>query len=142
MRMTTEQSNASEPYFCRRLPPVVSLAAITILAACASATQRNTPLAQLLAVASAETPPETIVITGTVTEIFQVRAKRPSQRNWGVTVRVEKVNEGKYSQPEFTFTVHSPARSNLEIGGRYTIEAKWTGQEYIVNDLRWYRRES
>jgi len=63
-------------------------------------------------------------------------------RNWAVKVRVEKVNTGKFSQPEFTFTVHSPAMDGLEVGSRYTIEANWTGKGYIVDDPHRFRREN
>jgi hypothetical protein len=89
--------------------------------------------------ASTEPPSEKIVQTGTVTAISQVYAPRPSLRNWGVTIRVEKVKEGKFSHPEFTFTVHSPAMAGLEVGRRCTIEATWTGQGYLVDDSRWMR---
>jgi gas vesicle protein len=88
---------------------------------------------------STEAPSEKIVLTGTVTAISQVYAQRPSLRNWAVTIRVEKVKEGKFSHPEFTFTVHSPAMAGLEVGRRCTIEATWTGQGYLVDDTRWMR---
>ena len=57
--------------------------------------------------------------------IFRVEAAPPSRRNWGVTVQVERVKAGKYTDPTFTFRVHSPARAGLEVGVRYTIEATW-----------------
>jgi hypothetical protein len=77
-----------------------------------------------------------VVLTGTVTAISQVDAKRPSRRNWAVTVQVETVRAGEYAQPVFTFTVHSPARTGLAVGRRYTIEAVWTGVEYVVDETR------
>jgi tRNA/tmRNA/rRNA uracil-C5-methylase (TrmA/RlmC/RlmD family) len=73
-------------------------------------------------------------------EFLLRKAKPPSTRNWAVTIRVEKVKEGKFSEPKFTFTVHSPARAGLEVGGRCAIEAIWTEQGYIVDDTRWMRR--
>lgn len=91
---------------------------------------------QPLTGASAAPSAKKLVLTGTVTAISQVYAKPPSLRNWAVTVRVEKVKEGKYSQPEFTFTIHSPARAGLTVGRRCTIEATWTGQGYVVNKTR------
>jgi hypothetical protein len=94
-------------------------------------------ITQSLTGASAEASVEKIALTGTVKAISQVYAKPPSQRNWAVTVRVEKVKAGKYSQPEFTFTIHSPARAGLAVGRRCTIEATWTGQEYVVAETRW-----
>jgi hypothetical protein len=38
-------------------------------------------------------------------------------------MRVEKVKTGKYTEPEFTFAIHSPARAGLKVGHRYTVEA-------------------
>ena len=72
---------------------------------------------------------------GTVTAISPT-GNWPSRRNWAVTIRVEKVKVGKFSHPEFTFAVHSPSRSGLEVGGHCTIEATWTGKGYLVNDTR------
>ena len=81
-------------------------------------------------------PPKKLALTGTVTAISQVYSKPPSLRNWAVTVRVERVKEGEHSAPEFTFTVHSPARAGLAVGRRCTIEATWTGQGYVVAETR------
>jgi len=89
-----------------------------------------------MAGAPAEPPSEKLVLMGTVTAISLSAAKRPSRRNWDVTIRVEKVKVGKFSHPEFTFTVHSPSMAGLEVGGHCTIEANWTGQGYLVNDTR------
>jgi hypothetical protein len=72
------------------------------------------------------------VLMGTVTAISPFAAKPPSLRNWAVPIRVEKVKVGKFSHHEFTFTVHSPSKAGLEVGGRCTIAATWTGQGYLV----------
>lgn len=136
MRKTTGQSNISGPHFCKWLPLAASLALITTLAAFASSLQRNTSTTQPLTGATAEPPAKKLILTGTVSAIIPINAPRPSLRNWAVTVRVEKVKEGKFSHPEFTFTVHSPARAGLEIGHRCTIEATWTGQGYVVAETR------
>ena len=72
---------------------------------------------------------------GTVTAISLVHP-RPPKRYWAVTVRVERVKSGKFSEPEFTFTIHSPARAGLAVGRRCTIEATWTGQGYVVAETR------
>jgi hypothetical protein len=93
-------------------------------------------ITQPLAGALAEPSAKKLVLTGTVTAISLFNAKPPSKRNWVVTIRVEKVKAGKFSQPEFTFTVHSPARAGLAVGRRCTIEVTWTGQGYIVDDTR------
>jgi len=91
---------------------------------------------QPLTGASAAPSPKKLVLLGTVTAISQINTPRPSRRNWAVTVRVERVRAGMYSQPEFTFTIHSPARAGLAVGRRCVIEATWTGQGYVVNDTR------
>jgi hypothetical protein len=82
-----------------------------------------------------------LLLTGTVMAIFRVEAAPPSRRNWGVTVQVERVKAGKYTDPTFTFRVHSPARAGLEVGVRYTIEATWNGREYEVDETRPIHRE-
>jgi hypothetical protein len=115
---TTGQSNISGSHFWRRLLPAASLAALTTLGAYASSAQRNAAPTQPMTGASAEPPSEKLVLMGTVTAISPV-AKRPSRRNWAVTIRVEKVKVGKFSHPEFTFAVHSPSRAGLEVGGHH-----------------------
>ena len=85
----------------------------------------------------AEPRVEELVIVGTVASISQVDAPPPSVRKWGVTVRVEKVKTGTYSEPTFTFTIHSPARSGVEVGLRCTIVATKKGPGgYLVSDTR------
>lgn len=91
---------------------------------------------QPLTGASAVPSAKKLVLTGIVTAISPIHARPPSRRNWAVTIRVEKVKAGKFSQPEFTFTIHSPARAGLAVGRRCTIEATWTGQEYVVDETR------
>jgi hypothetical protein len=90
-------------------------------------------ITHLLTDASAAQSEKKLELTGTITAIYPVRANPPSKRNWAVTIRVEKVKEGEYSKPEFTFTIHSPALARLAVGGCCAIEATWTGQEYSVN---------
>jgi hypothetical protein len=133
----TGQSNISGAHFCRRLLLAASLAALTTLAACALSGQRNTSPTKPMTGASAEPPSEKLVLTGTVTAISQAAGKGPSLRPWAVTIRVEKVKVGKFSHPEFTFSVHSPSMAGLEVGGHCTIEANWTGHGYLVDDMRW-----
>jgi hypothetical protein len=90
------------------------------------------PLAGALAAPSAKK----LALTGAITAISLIHANPPSRRNWAVTIRVEKIKAGKFSQPEFTFALHSPARVGLAVGCRCTIEAAWTGQEYVVAETR------
>jgi len=76
------------------------------------------------------------VLVGTVSKISQVTSRAPSRRSWAVTIQVEKTKAGTYSEPTFTFTMHSPARAGLAVGRRYTIEATWTGGKYVVDETR------
>ncbi|HKO94180.1 MAG TPA: hypothetical protein VJU61_23665 [Polyangiaceae bacterium] len=109
------------------------------------ASKRKRPAAVLMVIAigvaaqaALATPGvEEIVLTGTVTSIFQVIAPPGSDRHWGATLRVEKVKAGVYSEPTFTFTLHSPARSGVDVGGRCTIVATKAGEKgHFVYDTR------
>ena len=99
-------------------------------------------VSQPIAAVLATTPENKLVLTGTVTSIFQIDAPVPLVRHWSVTIRVEKVRVGKYEKPEFTFAIHSPARAGLQIGHRYTIEATWDGHEYIVKETVMMKEEA
>jgi hypothetical protein len=77
---------------------------------------------------------KTLVLTGTVASLYRVDTSPSSTKNWSVSLHVEKVKKGRYSEPTFTFRVHSPARAGLKLGSRYTIDAAWTGQEYEVSE--------
>jgi hypothetical protein len=83
-----------------------------------------------------------LVLIGTIKSIKLVDDPPLQRRNWAVTVRVEKVKTGIYSEPTFTFALHSPARSGVRVGRRCTIVATRTGQEaYVVSDTRWIECE-
>jgi len=73
------------------------------------------------------------VIRGVVTEIFPTGSVE-MMSEWGVTVRVEKVESGTYAQPEFKFAVHSPSLSGLLVGEHYKIIATASKSGYIVDD--------
>jgi len=89
---------------------------------------------QPMTAAFAASRAEKLVLTGTITSVFHIDTPPPSLRKWGVTMRVEKVKTGKYTEPEFTFAIHSPARAGLKVGHRYTVEAAWDGQRYLVKE--------
>jgi hypothetical protein len=42
----------------------------------------------------------------------------------------------------FAFRVHSPSRSGLVVGGSYDVEARWTGDGYLVDGYQWRPRRS
>jgi hypothetical protein len=60
---------------------------------------------------------------------------------WLVTVVVEKVVSGEFSGSTFSFAVHSPAMSGLEVGRFYTVRAEWNGSGYVVDPLQWRRAQ-
>jgi hypothetical protein len=97
---------------------------------------------QPVTAALAATLGKKLVLTGTVTSIFQIEDQVPLVLHWCVTIRVEKVKVGKYEKPGFTFAIHSPARAGLQVGNRYTIEATWDGHEYIVKETALMKEES
>lgn len=80
-----------------------------------------------------------LVFTGTVSEMVMMPAKAVPQKAWFVTVKVEKVLSGSFSGETFSFRIHSPSKSGLSKGHSYTIEAKWVGDGYVVDDLQWTR---
>lgn len=84
----------------------------------------------------AVSPSKDLVFTGTVTEIRAVSVPRSPQR-WQVTVNVDKVLSGDFSGSTFSFLVHSPVKSGLQLGGSYTIKATWNGNGYLVDEHQW-----
>jgi len=89
---------------------------------------------QSINLAYAASASKKLVLTGAVTSILQVEAPPSSRRNWAITMQVEKVKRGNHAGSEFTFAIHSPALSGLEVGHRYTIEASWNGHGYLVDE--------
>ena len=83
---------------------------------------------------AAKTPSKRLVFEGTVTSL---RTGVDEFRPWIVTVMVEKVIAGEFSEPMYQFAVHSPARAGLVEGESYTIEAIWRKTGYETR--RWTR---
>jgi hypothetical protein len=81
-------------------------------------------------------PSNKLVFEGTVTSITTI--DHPLTR-WLVTVKLTKVISGEFSGSTFQFAVHSPARSGLEKGRSYTVEAVWKDGGYIVDENQWRR---
>ena len=76
---------------------------------------------------------------GTITKIYPFSAPATVERGWAVRAHVDRVVSGTLSVDTFTFTVHSPTQSGLEVGGTYTIKAKWIGNGYVVDELQWMK---
>ena len=80
-----------------------------------------------------------LVFVGTVRTIKTIDA--PDQvNNFVVTMSVDEVQFGELPASTFSFAIHSPGRADLEVGGVYTIEARWNGDGYVVDELRIRRR--
>lgn len=76
---------------------------------------------------------------GTVKEIKASPLKAPSLANWVVVFSVDKATAGEFSKPTFSIRVHSPAKSGLEVGKQYSVQAKWNGTGYDVDEFQWMR---
>ena len=85
---------------------------------------------------AAAAPRKPLVFEGTVLSIGQIA---DDFRPWLVTVTVDKVVAGNFSEPTLSFAVHSPAMSGLEVGRSYTVRAVWKGRGYDVDPLQWRR---
>lgn len=57
--------------------------------------------------------------------------------DWIVRTRVLEIIAGDFVSEQFSFRVHSPSRSGLEVGVTCTIHAKWTGSGYCVDEHQW-----
>ena len=91
-------------------------------------------------IAKASPPPsKELVLVGKVTSL--TLGAGDQLKRWIVTVKVETVVSGDFSHLTFQFAVHSPARSGLEKGRSYTIEAVWDGTGYTVDELQWMKRK-
>jgi hypothetical protein len=75
---------------------------------------------------------------GTVTKIYPLASVR-SRKNWAVVTHVDKVVSGDFSGTTFTFAIHSPTLSGLQVGRTYTIKATWIEKGYVVDELQWMK---
>lgn len=79
-----------------------------------------------------------LVFVGTVTEIAASPAPDAPTLGWVVTTKVERVEIGVFTEPTFSFRIHSATRSGLQVGGSYTIRATRTATGYSVDPLQWH----
>lgn len=80
-----------------------------------------------------------VVFLGTLTKLEASRRLR-SRANWMVEMKVDKVLSGAFRGETFSFRVHNPARSGLEVGKQYTVRAVRTDEGYAVDPLQWRGR--
>ncbi len=62
-----------------------------------------------------------------------------SKLNWVVTMRVDRVLEGRFTGAEFAFRVHSPSRAGLVPGGHYPVHAVAVPGGWLVDEMQWQR---
>jgi hypothetical protein len=77
-----------------------------------------------------------VVLRGTVIETRPVQGRDPHQK-WLVTLQVDSVVAGCFSGHTLSFSIHSPTKSGIAVGGRYEIHATrpQTG-EYLLKSIK------
>ena len=75
---------------------------------------------------------------GTVTKIYPLASIR-LRKNWAVVTHVDRVVSGEFSSMTFSFAIHSPTLSRLQVGRTYAIKATWTDKGYVVDELQWMK---
>jgi hypothetical protein len=81
-----------------------------------------------------------VVFVGTVKTIALAKGSRHPHKPWAVVVSVDRIISGDLPGSTFTFVIHSPAKSGLKVGASRRIEATWTEEGYVVDELQWRRR--
>ena len=84
--------------------------------------------------------PSTLTFLGTIKEIKASPLKPPYRADWVVTFLVDKVTEGSFPKDTFSIRVHSPAKSGLGVGKQYSVQGKWNGAGYDVDEFQWRKR--
>ncbi len=79
-----------------------------------------------------------LVFLGTVEKV-EASPLPHSSLNWIVQCRVDRVLSGDFQSKTFSFRVHSPVKSGLEVGKQYKIEAKRTKNGYTVDPYQWIK---
>jgi inhibitor of cysteine peptidase len=77
-----------------------------------------------------------LVFEGTVISI-EASPLPKSTQNFIVTMHVDRVLRGQFKGKSFQFRVHSPAKSGLNVKGKYTVEAKRVDGKYTVDQNQW-----
>ena len=97
-------------------------------------------LIMLFLVCSCGSPSEStksdLVFLGTVQNI-EASPLPQSTLNWIVHCHVDHVLSGNFNGKTFSFRVHSPTESELEVGKQYKIRAEKTDSGYTVDQLQW-----
>jgi hypothetical protein len=89
-----------------------------------------------------ETNKADLVFFGTVQKLEAAPLPPPSLENWVVEFKVDRVLSGSFTNATFSFRIHSPSRSGLEVGKQYQVEARRSGNSYVVDPEQWVKRNS
>ena len=79
-----------------------------------------------------------LVFIGTV-ERLETSPLPRSTLNWVVRCQVDEIELGDFSGETFSFRIHSPVRSGLEIGKQYKIVARRTPEGFAVDQYQWMK---
>ncbi len=77
-----------------------------------------------------------LVFLGTVEKV-EASPLPQSTLNWIIYCRVDKILSGDLPNKTFSFRVHSPVKSGLEVGKQYKIKATRTIDGYTVDQYQW-----
>jgi hypothetical protein len=80
-----------------------------------------------------------LIFLGTV-ESIEASPIPQSLAEWVVTFRVDRIERGDFAEKTFSIRIHSPAKSGLEAGKQYVVEARRTPTGYEVDQHQWKHR--
>ncbi len=101
----------------------------------------GTPISKNLSAAPSQRPGADLVFEGKLIEL-KPTLNPGSRIRWIVKMRVDRVVSGRFSGDTFSFGVHSPAKSNLVLGGTYEVRATAVPGGYEVDELQWGARSA
>jgi acetyl esterase/lipase len=82
-----------------------------------------------------------LIFVGTVKKI-ELSPQENALANWVVIFQVEKVKSGNFKGTSFSFGIHSPSQSGLEVAKSYTVKAEKIDSGYKVDPYQWMQSES
>jgi hypothetical protein len=77
-----------------------------------------------------------LTFLGTITSI-EVASTGDPLRKFRVTTKVDEVLSGHLSGKKFSFAIHSPSQSGVEVGQQIRIQALATAEGYSVDEYQW-----
>lgn len=83
---------------------------------------------------------EDLVFVGVVTKIELSRLEG-SRKHWAASTEIEAVESGSFNGKSFSFRIHSPAKADLEVGGRYRFHATYKDGTYTLSEFNIERQE-